>query len=141
MLRSGLGVYAAIGILTLVLGAIIGAAVVTQGGDALTPLIGIAILGLAAAGFAGIGLAAGGLIRSTLAAPVAALVVISTFLLDTLGPALDLPDPVLQLSLFKHLGQPMAGIVDPVGIIAAVALAVGGLVIGAWGLQRRDLER
>ena len=101
----------------------------------------IAILGLAAAAFAGIGLAAGGLVRSTLAAPVAALVVIATFLLDTLGPALDLPDPVLQLSLFKHLGQPMAGILDPVGIVAALVLAVGGLTLGAWGLQRRDLER
>ena len=39
------------------------------------------------------------------------------------------------------MGQPMAGVFDPVGIVAAVVLAVGGLLVGAWGLQRRDLDR
>ena len=57
------------------------------------------------------------------------------------APPSKLPDPILQLSLFKHLGQPMAGIYDPCGIVVAVVLAVGGLAIGAWGLQRRDLDR
>ena len=42
-----------------------------------------------------------------------ALLVIATFLLDTLGAALKLPDWVLELSLYKHLGQPMAGVVRP----------------------------
>jgi hypothetical protein len=35
----------------------------------------------------------------------------------------------------------MAGVLDPVGIAAAGVLAVGGLLIGAAGLQRRDLDR
>jgi hypothetical protein len=35
----------------------------------------------------------------------------------------------------------MAGVFEPVGIAAALALTVGGLVVGAWGLQRRDLDR
>lgn len=141
MVLSGLGVFAAIGIMTTTVGTLVAVAVVSQGGQLAGPLLGTAILGLAAAAFAGIGLAVGGLIRATLAAPAAGLAAIATFLIDTLGAALDLPDPVLQLSLFKHLGQPMAGVYDPVGLAAAAVLAIGGLSIGAWGLQRRDLDR
>jgi hypothetical protein len=48
---------------------------------------------------------------------------------------------VLDLSLYRHLGQPMAGVLEPVGIVVAAALAVGGLAVGAWGLRRRDLDR
>jgi putative exporter of polyketide antibiotics len=91
--------------------------------------------------FAGVGLAVGGLVRSSLAAPIAATLIFVTFLVDTIGTALDLPDPILQLSLFKHLGQPMAGVYDPVGVVIAIVLTVGGLAVGAWGLQRRDLDR
>ncbi len=138
-IRSGLGVYAAIGIAAAVLGIIVAIAVATQGGDVMAPVAGAGVLGLAASAFAGIGLAAGGLVRSSLAAPVAGLVVIASFLLDALGPALDLPEAILELSLYAHLGQPMAGSYDPVGIVAALILAVGGLLVGAWGLQRRDV--
>jgi putative exporter of polyketide antibiotics len=67
--------------------------------------------------------------------------VVGTFLLDTLGAALDLPDAVLELSLYKHLGQPMAGTYDLVGIVVALAMALAGLIVGGWGLQRRDLDR
>jgi ABC-2 type transport system permease protein len=138
-IRSGLGVYAAIGLAALILGVIVAIAVATQGGDVTAPVAGAGILGLAAAGFAGIGLAVGGLVRSSLAAAAAGIAVIATFLLDTLGGALDLPDVVLDLSIYAHLGQPMAGTYDPVGIVAALVLAVGGLLVGAWGLQRRDV--
>ena len=62
-------------------------------------------------------------------------------MLDTLGSALDLPDAILDLSLYKHLGQPMAGTYDAVGIVVAAILAIGGLLVGAWGLQRRDVGR
>jgi ABC-2 type transport system permease protein len=141
MVLSGLGVHGAVGVMTLVLAALVGLAVQTQEAELTGPVVGTAILGLASMAFAGIGLAAGGLVRATLAAPAAALAAIATFLLDTLGVALKLPDPILQLSLFKHLGQPMAGRYDAVGIVAAVVLAFGGLAIGAWGLQRRDLDR
>jgi ABC-2 type transport system permease protein len=140
-LESGLGVLAAIGLLGLVLAAIVAVAVMTEGGDAVTPAIGIGSLALAAAGFAGIGLAVGGLVRASLAARATALVVIATFLLDTLGAALDLPEEVLDLSIYRHLGQPMAGILEPFGIAVSAALAVGGLAVGAWGLARRDIGR
>jgi ABC-2 type transport system permease protein len=141
MLSSGFGVMAAIGVMALVLGAILAAAVMTQGGDLAGPLGGVAVLALASAAFAGVGFAVGGVVRASLAAPVVAMLVIATFLLDTLGAALDLPDGILQLSLYKHVGQPMAGVFDPVGIVAGAVLAIGGLLIGAWGLRRRDLDR
>jgi ABC-2 type transport system permease protein len=140
-LESGLGVLAAIAVMTLVVAGFVALGVATQGGAPLEPVLGVAVLGLATAAFAGIGLAAGGLVRASLAAPVAAVLVISTFLLDTLGEALDLPDAVLDLSLYRHLGQPMAGVFEPVGIAAAAVLMVGGLLVGAWGLRRRDLDR
>ena len=86
-------------------------------------------------------MAAGGLVRSSLAAPVAAFAVLATFVIDILGPALKLPDPILQLSIYQHLGKPLAGSYDPVGIAIAAVLAVGGLAVGAWGLHRRDVGR
>lgn len=141
MLRSGLGVLAAIGLATVVLGAIVAVAVASQGGSIAEPIAGIGVLGLAAAAFAGIGLAVGGLVRASWAAPAVGYVVLATFLLDTLGAALDLPEFVLDLSLYRHLGQPIAGVFEPVGMIAAAILAFGGLVLGAIGLQRRDLDR
>jgi ABC-2 type transport system permease protein len=140
-IESGLGVYAAIGLMSVVLAGFVGAGIATQAGDIVAPMLGIGVLGLATAAFAGVGLAVGGLVRASLAAPVAAGLVIATFLLDTLGEAVDLPDEVLDLSLYRHLGQPMAGVFDPVGIVAATALVVGGLLVGAWGLRRRDLDR
>lgn len=138
-LRSGLGVMAAIASTTLVLAALLSVGIVAAGGSIVEPVLGSGVLGLAAAGFAGVGLAAGGLVRSSLAAPVAAALVIGTFLLDTLGAALDLPDAVLDLSIFRHLGQPIAGSYDPVGLVVAGVLAVGGVLLGAWGMQRRDI--
>lgn len=140
-LQSGAAVLTGIGVMVVVLGLFVVAAVAPQGGDLTAPVAGSAILGLAAAGYAGIGFAAGGLVRSSLAAPVAAAVVIATFVLDTLGSALDLPDAILDLSLYRHLGQPMAGTYDVVGIVVAAILAIGGLLVGAWGLQRRDVGR
>ncbi len=141
MVSSGLGVLAAISVMTVVFAGIVAGAIVTQDGQILEPVLGTGVLGLSAAAFAGVGLAVGGLVRASLAAPVTALLVIATFLLDSLGAALDLPDVILELSLYKHVGQPMAGVFDPVGIVAATVMAVGGLLAGAWGLQRRDLDR
>jgi ABC-2 type transport system permease protein len=138
---SGLGVLAAVALATVVLAAFTGCAVAIVGGDVVTPVAGTAVLGLSAAAFAGVGLAAGGLVRSSLAPAVAAGVVIATFLIDTLGAALKLPDAILQLSLYSHLGQPMAGTFDAVGLVAAAILAVGGLAIGTWGMTRRDVGR
>src|SRR3954469_7195387 len=140
-MRSSVGVLAAIGVVTLVIAIIIGLAVVVQGGEPFAPVAGIAILGLAAAGFAGVGLAVGGLVRSSLAAGVTGVLIIATLLIDTLGAALKLPQWVLDLSIYKPLGQPMAGIFDPVGIFVATAMVVGGLVLCAVGFTRRDIGR
>lgn len=139
--RSGLGVIAAIAIVAVLIAAIVGAAVASVGGEVRDVIAGTLILGLAAAAFASVGLAVGGLFRASLAAPVTAVLVLATFTLDIIGAALDLPDAILQLSLFRHLGQPMGGVYDPVGIVIAIVMVVGGLVVGAWGLQRRDLDR
>jgi len=138
---SGLGVMAAVALTTAVLAVSTGLAVAFVGGDIVSPVAGTAVLGLTAAAFTGVGFGAGGLVRSSLAAGVTAGLVIATFLIDTLGAALKLPDPILQLSIYKHLGQPMAGIYDPVGLIVAVIMAVGGLALGAWGMTRRDVGR
>jgi len=141
MLSSSLGVMAAIAVSTLVAVLCVAIAVLTQAGDLAGPVVGTVILGLAAAAFAGVGLAVGGLVSAAWAAPTTAFLAIATFTLDLLGPALKLPDPILQLSLFQHLGQPMAGVIDATGIVAAAVLAIGGVLVGAWGLQRRDLDR
>ena len=138
---SSLGVLAAIGLMTAVIGILTGVAVATQGGDVVGPVAGCAVLGLASAAFASVGLAAGGLVRTSLAAGVTAFLVIGTILIDTLGAALKLPGWVLDLSLYRHLGQPMAGTYDPVGIVAAAIVVVGGVAACAFGLTRRDIGR
>ena len=140
-LRSGLAVMAGIGVFVIVLALFVIAAVASQGGDIGAPVAGAAILGLAAAGFAGIGFAAGGLVRSSLAAPVAAAAVIGTFVLDTLGAALDLPDATSTSRSTSTSVNRWPGTYDVVGIAVAAILAIGGLLVGAWGMQRRDVGR
>jgi MFS superfamily sulfate permease-like transporter len=106
-------------------------------GDAMT---GSAVLGLYAAAIVGVGVAAGGLWRTSIAAEVAAMAVLITYLIDLVAPPLNLPDWVHQLALTAHLGQPMVGVWDPVGIGACLLIAVGGIAIGAWGVTRRDID-
>lgn len=38
-----------------------------------------------------------------------------------------------------HLGQPLLGEWDVPGVVACAVLAVGGVIVGAWGLSRRDV--
>jgi putative exporter of polyketide antibiotics len=103
-------------------------------------MVGTLALGLYAAALAGIGLAVGGLVGTAAAAATVAVVVVATYLIDLLAPALDLPDWVHRLALTAHLGQPMVGTWDAVGVVACLVLAGGGLVLGAEGLARRDLR-
>jgi ABC-2 type transport system permease protein len=140
-LASGSGVIATV-FLVMVVGAIpIGLAVAGQGGDVVTPTVGLMLVALYGAAFAGIGLAVGGLVRATLAPAVTGGLVAASFLLELLGNALDLPEEVIALSLNHHQGQALAGMYDPVGITAGLVLAVGGLLVGAWGWTRRDIGR
>jgi ABC-2 type transport system permease protein len=140
MLRSGLGVLAAIALMTLLTALAVGLGAVLAGSGALTPMAGTFALGLYAAALAGVGFAVGGLLRTAIAAPTVAVVVVATYLVDLLTPALDLPDGLHRLALTAHLGQPMVGVWDAAGVIACLVLAVGGLALAAEGFARRDLR-
>ena len=121
------------------LGTGLGAAV--GGGTAGDATLGSVSLGLYAVAIVGVGFAVGGLWRTSLAAEIAALVVVATYLIDLVVPALGLPDWVHQLALTAHFGQPMLGQWDPVGVVASIAIAAVGIVLGAWGMSRRDVGR
>jgi ABC-2 type transport system permease protein len=138
-LTSGLGVFLAIAIMNLVLALAVGAGAALGGSDPRTPTLGTVVLGLYAAGLAGVGLAIGGLWRASIAAEAVVAIVIVTFLVDLLGPALQLPGWVAQLALTAHLGQPMVGSWDWAGMAVCVILAFGGLALSAWGINRRDI--
>jgi ABC-2 type transport system permease protein len=140
-IRSAAAVMVAIAVMTLVMaiGVAIGAA--TQAGNPADLLPGMAVLGLYGMALAGIGLAVGGLVRPSLAAPVTIVLGLAFYLLDLIGSILDLPDFIVDLALNRHLGRPILGSYDEVGIAACVALAVGGVILCAWGMRRRDIGR
>jgi ABC-2 type transport system permease protein len=140
MLRSGLGVLAAIALMTATIALATGLGAALAGSDALTPMAGTLALGLFAAALAGIGFAVAGLARPSAAAATVAVVVVATYLIDLLVPALDLPQGLHRLALTAHLGQPMAGVWDAAGVVACLVLAVGGLLGGAEAFARRDLR-
>ena len=137
---TGLGLMAAVVILSALIALGVGIGSAAVGSDAATPMLGTVVLGLYAAAAAGVGLAVGGLVRSSVAAGTVAVLVTLTFLDDTFAPGLKLPDWVHQLALTSHLGQPMIGGWDWSGIVACLVLAVGGLILSAWGLSRRDVR-
>jgi putative exporter of polyketide antibiotics len=126
--------------MTVIMALAVGVGAALAGSDALTPMAGTFALGLFAAALAGVGFAIGGLVRTSVAAETVAVVVIATYLIDLLVPALDLPDRVHQLALTAHLGQPMVGVWDATGVVACLVLAVGGLALGALGFARRDVR-
>lgn len=138
--RSALGVFVAIGVAAAVVALGIALGVATTGDDPLTPAVGTAVLALYAAAAAGIGIAIGGLWRTSVASVAVILVAVGTILLDILVPALQLPDWVHEFALTAHFGEPMLGNWDPVGIVASLVLAIGGLALGTWGFSRRDLK-
>jgi ABC-2 type transport system permease protein len=140
-IASGIAVASAIVIAIALLAASIGAGVGLSGSDPVQPMVGSIALALYGMAMAGIGLAAAGLTRSSAAGPVVVAVAVGTFLVDILAQALRLPDWVRSLALSSHIGQPLVGSWDLVGIVACLVLAVGGLVIGAWGMSRRDVGR
>jgi ABC-2 type transport system permease protein len=140
LLRSGLGVFIAIGLMTVVVALGIGVGALTSGSDAVTPMLGTVVMGLYAVALAGIGFAVGGVFRASIAAEIVAAVVVTTYVIDLLAPALRLPDAIHQLALTTHLGQPMIGAWDWAGMVACVAIAIVGIALGAWGITRRDLN-
>ena len=140
-IRSGAAVMGAIGVMTVVMsiGVVLGAS--TQAGNPLALVPGMVVLGLYGMALAGIGLAVGGLVRPSLAAPVTIVVGLAFYLVDLIGSILDLPDFIVDLALNRHLGRPILGSYDEVGIVVCVAIAVGGVVLSAIGMRRRDIGR
>ena len=138
---GGLGVYLVTAVMTLMIAAGIGIGALMSGSDALAPMAGSVTLGLFAAAAAGVGFAVGGVFRASIAAEIVAFFVTATYLVDFIVPALKLPDWLHQLALTAHLGQPMIGRWDVPGMVACLAIAAAGLLIGAWGIQRRDVAR
>jgi ABC-2 type transport system permease protein len=141
VIAGGVAALAADAIMTLIFALSIGLGAGSGGVSTGDAMLGSVSLGIYAAALIGIGFAIGGLWRTSLAAELVALFVVATYLVGLLAPPLGLPDWVHQLALSTHLGQPMAGHWDVVGIVACLALAVGGILIGAWGMARRDVAR
>jgi ABC-2 type transport system permease protein len=137
---GGVGVMVGVAVFTVI--AMVGIAVgaVIAGSEIATPVIGTIVLGLYAAALGGIGIAVGGLFGTSYAGPFVALFTILTWFVGIIGPALKLPDIFHELALTSHYGFTMLGQWDPVGIVASIVLAVGGILVGAWGFQRRDLR-
>jgi ABC-2 type transport system permease protein len=140
-LRSAASVLAAVAITSGIMAAAIAIGAAVQGDDPLRPVLGIAVLGLYGMALAGIGLAVGGLVRPSLAAPVTLLVGLGSFILELLGTILKWPNTILDISLKRHLGQPMIGEFDRGGLLLLAVLAVGGVLLCAAGMRRRDLGR
>jgi len=141
VIAGGVAAVAATVLMTVILALAIGLGASAGGAAAGDAILGAASLGLYGVAIVGVGVAVGGLWRTSLAAEIAALVVVATYLIDLLAPPLGLPDWFHQLALTAHLGQPMVGQWDTVGIVACVVIAVGGILIGTWGMSRRDISR
>ena len=140
VIAGGIAASLAIVVMTVLFAAGIGLGAASGGvavGDAIT---GSAVLGLYAAAIVGFGIAVGGVWRTSIAAEIAAMAVLVTYLIDLVAPALNLPDWVHQLAITSHLGQPMVGVWDPVGVGACLLIAAGGIAVGAWGVTRRDID-
>ena len=140
VIGGGVAAILAAALMTVFFALSIGAGGASGGVSVGKAMLGSASLGLYAAAVVGVGVAVGGLWRTSLAAEIAAVTVVATYLVDLLAPPLGLPDWFHQLALTSHMGQPMIGQWDPVGVLACAVLAVGGLLVGAWGLTHRDLR-
>ena len=140
VIAGGVAVLGGIVVMTVLAAVGIGIGTAMAGGDAGLPVAGTFVLGAFAAAFGGIGVAVAGLWRSGWAAPAVAILVIVTWFVDTIAPALSLPEAVHQLALSAHYGLPMLGQWDGAGLSASAVLAVGGVLVGAWAFTRRDLR-
>lgn len=135
------GVYAAVALAVTIAVLVIAAGVAASGGDVGGLLGGWVVLVLFGTAFAGVGLAVGGLGRPAQAGLATGALAIGSYLLALLGNVLQLPEWVVDLSLNEHVGQPMAGVYDEVGLVAMLALTLGGPIVGALGFRGRDIQR
>ena len=135
-------VAAFVGVVVVTVLTMVGIAVgaIIAGSEIATPVAGTLVLGLYAAALVGIGIAVGGVFGTSYAGPFVAIFTIVTWFIGIIGPALNLPDIVSELALTSHYGFTMLGQWDAVGVAASIILAVGGVLVGAWGFRRRDLR-
>ena len=135
-------VAAFVGVVVVTVMTMVGIAVgaIIDGSEIATPVAGTLVLGLYAAALVGIGIAVGGVFGTSYAGPFVAIFTIVTWFIGIIGPALNLPDIVSELALTSHYGFTMLGRWDAVGVAASIILAVGGVLVGAWGFRRRDLR-
>jgi ABC-2 type transport system permease protein len=140
LVAGGMGLYGSLALLTLVVALLTALGAAAAGQDAVTPFVGVWVGGLYAAALVGIALTVLGLGAVELAAAVPAALALGFYVWDVIGSALRLPEELVGLSLTHHLGQPMAGTYDWPGMLLLAALAAGGLLVGGWGLRRRDLS-
>jgi ABC-2 type transport system permease protein len=138
---GGIGSWLGVALITLIIAGALAIGVSAAGGEVATPVIGTLVLALYGAALVGIGIGIGGLARPAFAAPAVMAFALATFLVDLLGPALSLPHWLQELALSNHLGEPMLGTWDLGGMAVCLALAMGGVALGAWGLNRRDVGR
>ncbi len=141
VLAGGAAALLAVVVTTVLFAAGVGLGSAVGGLAAGDAMLGCASLGLYAAAIVGIGVAVGGVWRTSIAAEIAALVVVATYLLDLVAPPLNLPDWLHQLALTAHFGKPMVGEWDMVGVVASLVIAVGGHPARAHGgCARRDVD-
>jgi ABC-2 type transport system permease protein len=138
-LASGAGVMVAVALTAVLLSALIAVGAAADGAEPVQPFVGSLVAGAFGAALGGIGIAVGGLARPGLAAASVIGLTIGFYLLDFLGAALDLPEAIRWLSLSNHLGQPLIGVWDVPGMVACAVLAIGGVLVGAGGMARRDI--
>jgi ABC-2 type transport system permease protein len=66
--------------------------------------------------------------------------VLATYVLDTVGGILEIPERILELGPFRHLAAVPAA---DLAVGAALVMLVVGLVaaaVGAWAFRHRDLQ-
>ena len=73
------------------------------------------------------------------AAPIAWVVLVATFLASEIGPLLDLPRWVRDISPFTHVPTLPGGEVTAGPLMGLLAAATALIAAGLWALRRRDL--
>ena len=140
IVAGAIGMFVGLVVFEVLAGGGIALGVAMAGGELVTPLVGSLSLGLFAFAMVGVGVAIAGVFGSGFAGPTVALVAVVTWFINIIAPALQLPDWLHQLALTAHYGLPMLGQWDVAGIVASIVIGVGGVAIGAIGMQRRDLR-
>ncbi|WP_329092555.1 hypothetical protein OG979_02190 [Actinomadura citrea] len=74
-----------------------------------------------------------------LTVPGSAAAIVTGYLIETIGPALNWPEPILGASPFHHLAAVPAEPFEPVAAVAMTALAVALIGAGLLFFERRDL--